>query len=258
MKIIHISDTHGSFPAIPESKDSESKDSESKDFQSEESLIVHSGDMQPNSPTLWGVSGLRVSGLRAPSIEAEVEFQEKWMRQRIQKFADWIGQHTFMYCPGNHDYYDPVPLMQRAGIKAISIDQKWENHSDYLFYGFPYVPQDCFPWNYAVPNQEMSGRLDTLASQWNEKTVKEIGSGIVLVAHCPPAGVMDMCPRQIKRFGNSNLNDFLNYKITVQPKFLLCGHIHGAGGIQKYSENFGPLVSQAATIVNTIDVYGKS
>jgi len=229
VRIAHVSDTHGGFPELGDAD-----------------VIVHSGDLLPNAPR--DEYDLGWMGGMTGGIDAIIErrFQEHWVRRKIHKFLGWLKNRTFIFCAGNHDYFDPVPLLQRAGIDAHNITNAFATTKGYTFYGVPFVPFDCHPWNYAIPDGEMAKAFDGLASLWEERRGFD-----VLVTHCPPAGIMDRCPRQQKRFGNGPLNDFLVYKITKLPKMLLCGHIHGDNAV---TFEMGTLISQAATRVHQLEL----
>jgi Icc-related predicted phosphoesterase len=225
VRIAHVSDTHGNFPELGSA-----------------SVVVHSGDLLPNAPLEREWSQL-LMGIDAVT---ERRFQEHWVRRKIHKFMGWLRGRTFIFCAGNHDYFDPVPFLQRVGIDAHNITNAHATVNGYTFYGFPYVPVDCHPWNYAIPDAEMAKNFDGLASLWEEQSGFD-----VLVTHCPPAGIMDRCPKQGKRFGNGPLNDFFAYKVTKLPKMLLCGHIHGDNAV---TFEMGTLISQAATRVHQLEL----
>src|SRR5713226_6349793 len=80
MRLMHVSDTHGGFPRLHGRFD----------------LVIHSGDFFPNSHHVLQANKTR-----------EMSFQLQWLRDNIPSIKQWLGGHTMIYVPGNHDFLHP-------------------------------------------------------------------------------------------------------------------------------------------------------
>jgi Icc-related predicted phosphoesterase len=218
MKIIHISDCHGWLPELPEGD-----------------IIISSGDFLPNKNRTIGY----------PDVEPE--FQRDWIRRHLDSLNEWLGGRPFLFCSGNHDFIDPTIELKQHGIKAICLDNVLVEFRGLQFYGFPYVPPIGF-WNWEANDNEMAQHLDRIATILKTANQKLD----ILVAHCPPGGILDEHVGLNK--GNNILTNYL-YMNIIKPKYLLFGHIHSQGG---KVETFNDIVvSNAATKVNIIEIEGK-
>jgi Icc-related predicted phosphoesterase len=196
MRILHISDTHGRFPELRGDYD----------------CVVHSGDLLPN---------------RTADKLTEPAFQEWWVREKIQRLRGWLGEKPFLLTPGNHDFFDPCPLLRRAGVQAHNL---WEEGPKVIgglrFAGVPHVPSHCPPfWNYEVPEEEIAYHVETALESEPD----------ILVTHCPPFTVLDSVP--VETFDRSTAAIHIGSKslLTALRDYakgitVLCGHCHECGG----------------------------
>jgi Icc-related predicted phosphoesterase len=194
MKICHVSDTHTRFPELI----------------GDYNLIVHSGDMLPN--------------MRPRAKLQEKLFQRDWIRENGERFKTWIGEKPFLFCSGNHDYIDPCDELKDLGINAINLDNKMIEIDGVKFYGFPYVPY-IGVWNWELIEREMRSAVERLVE------IVDFHKIDVLVAHCPPYGILDM-NMQRTHIGNVAMINAINYTIRNMPKLYLCGHAHESRGFQ--------------------------
>ena len=215
MRICHISDTHGEFPILNNKFD----------------VIVHSGDFFPNSPAiLFGSSG------------QEAEFQKDWLTKRIPDLKDMVGNYPFLFTLGNHDFLSSEiveQLLQQAGIKAFSLNNKHVTIDSINLYGFPYIPYISGKWNYELMLPEMQIQVDKMTEQLNSVQTH------VLVCHAPIYKTLDLAFSN-NNFGSTVIANMLDYSISQNkmPVAYLHGHIHEAAGI---SIRNNLLVSNAAT-----------
>ena len=223
MKLIHTSDNHGDsffyLDIIFEDAD----------------IIVNSGDFLPSitMEERWKCKN------ESEIHYAETIYQHKWMMDHMDAFKDTIDKSAFVLCPGNHDYYNPIPDMIKAGIDAYDINQKMKTIKGLSFYGFPFIPFIGGNWNYEKEPDDMR--------EW----VKIIPEGIdILVAHCPPANIL--CESfDGKDGGNAALANWLSYGCEKLPKMVLSGHFHKTHGIETY---MNMKISNAATVVHSFDL----
>lgn len=235
MLVAHVSDTHSTFPTIPQ----------------EAEIIVHSGDLLPN----------KTRGIR----EVEERYQTEWVINNLSLFKEWIKNKRFFFSAGNHDYIDLCKILRKENILATDITNCIHEYKGIKFYGFPYIPWIDGEWNYECRSQEMQEKVKKLRST--------LYKGVdVLVCHCPPYGILDsnfvirdyaedsletlFIPDWAEHIGNIHLTNLISYDIEdlpkdLWPKYLFCGHCHEHWG---YDDLYGIKVSNAATKVNLIEI----
>lgn len=190
-KILHISDWHGRFREIPE------------DLKYD--LVVCSGDMLPNCSR--------------GDVEKEVIFQERWSLSNLNSFRKLLKGKQFLFCGGNHDYFDLCKLLRDYGIDAVDITENKVIIDGISFYGFPYIPYIAGEWNWETMPSDLSGKCYELA---------EVFPIDVFVPHCPLGGYLDVVSDG--RTGNNMLTNSFLYGELTWPKLILCGHLHEAYG----------------------------
>lgn len=212
MTLLHVSDTHGLF--VP--------------LDSTATVVIHTGDFFPNVSR--GIAAV------------ERGFQATWMNSRMRDFQRWIGTRRFLYVPGNHDYFDPVPMMQERGVNAWNLHTGGpERIGKHRVFGFPWVPRFTGEWNYECNGLEMHDRLEPL------RRALEAGEVDILACHTPIYGVLDRVGDD--RTGSMHLRGALE-TCTNPPRYVLHGHIHCATGIMHWKR--GIVVSNAATMQRRI------
>jgi Icc-related predicted phosphoesterase len=221
MRLLHISDTHGQFKPLRGSFD----------------IIVHSGDLPPDPPKSMGQNKLG-------------PWQLDWVKNNIAEFKEWLQGKPFLFCGGNHCFYNPYrfeELLNEAGIKAICLHNKITSFEGVKFFGFPFVPPINGSFAYETDNETMIKHCDYMSKLMNETYVD------VIVAHCPPYNCLDANPLDGHHFGNRTMCDLLDYKLTkkMRPKWYLCGHIHSANSITVRN---GLMVSNAARTQHIIQL----
>lgn len=216
MKILHLSDTHGTFPELKGAFD----------------VIVHSGDLMPN---------------KTRGTATEPGFQKDWVARKAIRLANWIGKTPFLYCPGNHDYYDPESVLRQHGVAATTLGAEPLELLGYKFVGFPYVPWFNGEWNYEKLAPDMFSLMGGVIDRM------EAGEIDVLVAHCPPEGILDETFGNV-RIGNPQLTRAFNVANKL-PKAILCGHCHESPGTAIVRDC---IISNAATTMRIIDLGGAS
>jgi len=213
LRILHISDTHGYMPELR------------GDFD----VVVHSGDLLPN----------KTFGIR----RVEETFQANWLEALAPQLKKWLGAKPFLFCPGNHDFVDPIPYLRAAGVSAHSIADCLFELKGVRFYGFPWVPV-FGSWNYMVSSEERRARLAPALELLDEGKID------VFVAHGPMRGVLDRngdgerCGSRVMREAMQNAK--------IPPKLFLHGHIHESAGVHGWSR--GVIVSNAACVQRILTV----
>lgn len=217
MRVAHISDTHGTFPEIPEDVD----------------LIVHSGDFLPN----------KTRGLR----DIEPKYQRNWLGHKKEQLRAWIGKRKFVICKGNHDFFGPLgQALRNFGIDAYDITNSWLELDGLTFYGFPYIPYIIGEWNYEAVYVDMVKKVQ----EFHREIVEKKGMPKILVAHSPLAGFFDTI--DFREVGNAALSRYFMYDVPDRlPEWFMCGHIHYRGGIDVWN---GMKISQAACRIHLMQI----
>lgn len=187
MRALHVSDSHGSFIKYPGEYD----------------IIIHSGDLLPNSPERLKKS--------------EHLYQRDWVRDNTENFKQWIGNKPFLFCAGNHDYAEPCNELRDMGIDAIDITNKLVEINGYKIYGFPWVPYIGL-WNFEAHDKKMQIKVDELMDVIEENKID------ILVAHCPPYKCKDLNSQGVN-IGNLHMLNAIK-ELKHLPKFYLTGHCH--------------------------------
>lgn len=131
MKLIHISDTHKTFPRLPK--------------LAKEDIVVHSGDMF-----------------------SEQECQEDWLRSNLNRFYSWLNPAKFVFSAGNHDRIDPISLLQSIGLEAYNITNQHLILNGIHFYGFPFIKYINGEWNYEKDSYQMFEEVEKLKIELNK------------------------------------------------------------------------------------------
>lgn len=218
MRIAHISDTHGTFPKIPQFTD----------------MIIHSGDIFPDSPRFMGK-------------DIEAEWQKDWVKTRIPALREIFNNKPFLFILGNHDYLDAnwfENILKENGINAVNLEDKTYSLNSINFYGFPWIKQINGRFNYELRDPAMKIKCDELKENLT-KTYHDI-----LVAHGPMTG--GLSAEGYTDYGNKRLEDTMLSLGDYSPQLMLVGHCHMAKGI-KYRSDIKTMIVNSATTIHSID-----
>ena len=218
MKIIHVSDLHSIHPPkVPDDID----------------IIVNSGDWMPNAPT--------------DSIYADLACQERWLEDNAEQIKNWTNNKLILFTEGNHDRFNVQKILPKLGIRIINItNQLYIHHSGLSFYGFPFIPFIEGWWNHERELPEMVKEFDLMLECIKDAGLDQID---VLVAHCPPYGILDK-NREGSSIGNRVLINRIDY-CDFMPLHILCGHVHENAGVVSYNQI---TISNAACTQHILEV----
>ena len=131
MRILHISDTHGTFPELDSRAD----------------VIVHSGDMLPNNS-------------RGGPYEAD--WQAGWLVRNCVRLRNWIGSRPFLFVHGNHDFAIATPWLKDASVDAVCLDDTVHTENHVSFYGIPWTKYFTGEWNRELHPPEMQAIVNRI------------------------------------------------------------------------------------------------
>lgn len=225
VQIAHFSDTHG----LPRKRVPDSA-----------SIIVHTGDLFPN----------KTRGHR----DIEPAYQREWLIKTISDWKAWIGGRPFVYVSGNHDFFDPIEIMKRAGIDAYGVSHReltkiWlassmTNNGKLVderfitFAGIPDIPWMGSEWNHERHEAEISARFAEVLALESD----------VIACHCPMYGVLDVAYGN--HIGSTSIATAMLYG-EHEPLAYLHGHCHEAHGEARIRNT---LVSNAATVRRAVNL----
>lgn len=194
MRLVHLSDSHGRFYTVP---------------RRGIDATIHSGDFLPN----------KTRG----NLDIEPVYQEEWLLRHKPIFLEWMPlPMPFLFCRGNHDFMNPVPILQEMGINAIDISGQIAVVGDLKFFGFPFTPWFTGEWWGELTTREMTMAMEGLL------LVLERDKPDVLVSHGPMYGILDEAYGE--NCGSKDLFHLLTHVTKHLPKLFLCGHIHESHG----------------------------
>lgn len=219
MRLLHCSDRHESFPELRGNFD----------------CIVDSGDILPDPPR---------------EEKEKAQWQLQWLEDHIEEYRQWLNDKPFLFVAGNHDRISPFEmehLLNTNGIEAYCLHDKIVSHKGINFYGFPYVNPINGNYFYETESADMIHKVDQMVRDINLRAYVD-----VIVAHAPPAGILDYSFRNKESYGIKAMTDAFSYKIDKnrRPRLYCCGHIHEAAITMEYDM----IISNAATSFHIIEI----
>lgn len=196
MRIVAISDQHGHLPEIPECD-----------------LLLVAGDNCPDYPT--GAHDRLGSG---PQVAAQAKwFRHTWVPWRMRQPA----KHCFLTW-GNHDYCGEVLGMPHH----LFVDDRTIAVVDSVV-AYAGLKLWLTPWSSQFKDWAFMAEDSMLLERYRQIP----GDVDVIVSHQPPAGYGDLMVYDVakgwERLGSAAL---LESVTRVQPRLLICGHIHSGFG----------------------------
>lgn len=228
LNIFHFSDSHGRVPSVVPSI--------------EYDVVVCSGDLLPDR---YPRKEERLRLNLPYSMPGSPARQEQWLRTQLPKFQALARGKPFLFTPGNHDFYDPVPMLREAGIDAHDLTDTIVTVGGLRFYGFPYVPWCGGGWNHELTPQGMAMKVAEVVVALEDSLFD------VLVAHCPPYKLLDRAKNGQDCGNPYMLKALLDMAPEKLPKAYLCGHVHTSAGDGDFR---GMYVSNAATTMRLIPI----
>lgn len=166
---------------------------------------------------------LIIAGDVAPYHNHSKEYQRSWFEL---DFAQWLTKIPATYVVGiggNHDYALQNNPYMAKNLPWHYLQDDWVKVNGVNIYGIPWVPN--------LPRWAFHANDQTLAEKY-----KAVPTGTdILVSHGPPNMIADLSS---PKFGSNHCgHKAVNQAILrVQPKLVVCGHIHESHGIYKYNQ----------------------
>lgn len=165
------------------------------------------------------------------SIYADIACQERWLEDNAEQIKSWTNDKLMLFTEGNHDFANPQKILPKLGVRIINItNQLYIHKSGLSFYGFPFIPYIEGKWNHELELPEMVKEFELMLECIKDAGFDQVD---VLVAHCPPYGILDK-NRQGNSIGNRVLINRIDY-CDFAPQYILCGHVHENSGLVSYN-----------------------
>lgn len=192
--------------------------------------ILATSDLHGHLPDVPECDLFIIGGDVCPVYDHSVDYQLEWLDE---VFSEWLAEIPARWTvgiAGNHDF-----VFEYHPIRVVDLELSWiylEDSSCEIngvsIYGLPWVPN--------LPNWAFHASRDQLALRYNAVPK---GTDIV-ISHGPPFGLGDYT---VPRFGSMHVgaksaNDMMG---RVNPKALICGHIHEGFGLYKYRGQHGKM-----------------
>ena len=197
-------------------------------------------------PDVWVCSGDFFPNQTRGVVGAEVRYQTRWFGYKLQSLLRRLGGKPVIWCPGNHDFVSLARLLSAQGYPAHDLMHGPVDLADHRFVGLREIP-----WL----EGEWAGEVRDLGPATARALAQD---PTLLVAHCPPAGVLDLCGDDGDpgaRIGNPALSTALSSGLH-RIRWVLSGHVHEQGGRQQVvgREDQRVVVVNSATTLQFVEV----
>ncbi len=171
---------------------------------------------------------LLIAGDICPSFDHSLAFQRGWCETN---FSEWLKRQKYreaILIAGNHDFVFERYLPIQPGLSVNYIEDEYATFDGLLIWGSPWSNEFSGNWAFGL-------REDELAAKY-----KMVPQGTdIIVSHGPPKG-----------YGCAGLYGAGSTALVkciekVQPKLVVCGHIH---------EGYGEYLLGNTTILNVASV----
>jgi Icc-related predicted phosphoesterase len=143
-----------------------------------------------------------------------------WFRDKFKRWVDYVSQKTTIIgVAGNHDFIFEKPTVKASLPKAnwTYLQDSETQFKNFRIWGTPWQPR-YFDWAFNLDEPELEKKWDLIPKETD-----------ILVCHGPPHGFGDLSWDK-KKVGSPSL---LRKIEELQPKLVVCGHIHSGYGIYK-------------------------
>jgi Icc-related predicted phosphoesterase len=170
-------------------------------------------------------TSLLIGGDVCPDFMSADQF--RWLDVAFRSWLDKLhnqGVDRIVGIAGNHDH----TFMNRAGIDSLYLPWTYlQDETTYLeghnVFGTPWVPT-LRAWAFYAEDHKLRDVFDGIGTSTD-----------IIISHSPPLGYGDMTDvyHGSTHAGTKFLNDAIK---RVEPKFVICGHIHEARGAYMHDD----------------------
>ncbi len=151
------------------------------------------------------------------------DISDRGTREEVVAFLNWFGEldySTKIFIGGNHDIFldeNPVDLLELIPSSVIYLRNSSTTINGIRIWGSPVTP-DFESWAFGKSRRDMEEHWKYMPTEID-----------ILLAHTPPAGILDKSSEQ-RALGCKYL---LTKVEAIKPRFHLFGHIHSSYGLVK-------------------------
>lgn len=182
-------------------------------------------DLHGHLPQVPDCDVLVIAGDVCPATNHKLSFQQRWLDGPFRNWLEAQPAKHIVGTWGNHDW-----LGAKAPDIIAQLDLPWQclvdqatriarpDGSGLWFYGSPWQPV-FLDWAFNLEEHELAEKYQKIRESECD----------VLISHGPPYGVCDQAypHKESQHLGSHALHGIVR---EVQPKLLVCGHIHGGHG----------------------------
>lgn len=156
---------------------------------------------------------LLIAGDICPIHNHQIWFQKQWLEY---DFINWLKRQKYdkaIMIAGNHDFvFEHYPIQKYCGNNLIYLQDDSYLYDNLKIYGSPWQPE-FGGWAFNLPEEKLAEKWLTIPEDCD-----------ILLLHGPPKG-----------FGCAGLYGAGSQSLTdriaeIQPKLVVCGHIHEGYG----------------------------
>lgn len=187
--------------------------------------ICCTSDLHGYLPIIPECDLLLIAGDICPYWNHNIEYQRLWLEQAFNPWIKDVPASKKIGTWGNHDF-----IGQQRGTEELLIQSGFDILIDLLIvyknlkiWGSPWT-REFLKWAFMKTAEELA------------ELHQNIPESDIILSHGPPHGLCDLVYRKRDNYENVGSPALSKYIIEVQPKLVVCGHIHCGAGIRKLGE----------------------
>ena len=179
--------------------------------------LVALSDLHGHLPEIPTCDAVLIAGDICPNISSEE--QASWLDTEFRRWLEKIKSPTFGVA-GNHDFVFQELPERVPDLPWTYLEDSESQFSGLFIYGTPWQPiyQDNA---FQISESKLQSKWDLIPDQTD-----------ILIVHGPPRYYGDMCKSGV-RVGSPTLYERI---YAVNPKLVVCGHVHEDRGHWKFGK----------------------
>lgn len=169
--------------------------------------IIAISDLHNHKPEIPACDLLIIAGDLFNGFYHKLRQQPEWLENGYKFWINNLPAKEIIFVPGNHDFMFQENRYAVKDIRWRVLIDDWTIINDLKIYGTPWQ-KGC--WAFGTTEDELIDIMNKIPADTD-----------IIVSHAPPFGCCD------NNFGCLQLK----YQIEIiQPKLVVCGHVHEAFG----------------------------
>lgn len=199
--------------------------------------VVMISDQHGHLPKVEKCDLLLVGGDITPTTNHYVDFQREWLDQHYRDWLESCPADKIVGVAGNHDFVFQNGKPPKD-LPWTYLEDEGTEYGGLRIWGTPWQPY-FYNWAFNSPQFDDGSFLKKKFDLIPDETD-------IILGHGPPRLFVDRAYPEGPHLGCSQMLDAIN---RVQPRLMVCGHIHGGHGIaKKYHGNGYTTIVNAAIV----------